>query len=172
MAKFILLLAIIYLAQCIKSKKYEYDPTKFDPTTANYCDPFEICGMDTSTACDCRKHPEREEDGLENYLVFRNTVVHYANFLRNKLASGEEKRPEVKLGSTVSNMIALSYDMEMEYIARCFLRSSFKGRHDPCRMMSRNARNRAMEQGFGGGEIRVLRMDDPKDHLTAWYVLK
>ncbi|KAK9892774.1 hypothetical protein WA026_021965 [Henosepilachna vigintioctopunctata] len=54
---------------------------------------------------------------IESDENFRSHILHQHNEIRNSIANGSEKGPYGNTGA--KNMFALSYDIELEYIAAC-----------------------------------------------------
>lgn len=81
------------------------------------------------SACFCKRRSDRREY-LHNMTGFRHYMQKKHNYLRNLVASGNEKRQNMK---SATNMMLLNYDLQLEYSARCFARFRFKGEHDYCK---------------------------------------
>ena len=76
------------------------------------------CGDEKNIACECGVRGGRKED-LSDLYKFRKHILNVHNDIRNSLASGTST--DISLGSSpVSNMNVLSYDLELEYVARCY----------------------------------------------------
>jgi hypothetical protein len=104
-----------------------YDFTKFD-----YCNlKAPKCKGEKHSACDCKMRGQRTEV-LDNLMQFRQEVLDKHNKLRNLFASGKETH-KYMFGRTASNMMVLNYDLELEYIARCY-GGYFVKAHDNCRV--------------------------------------
>ncbi|EEZ99142.2 CRISP/Allergen/PR-1-like Protein [Tribolium castaneum] len=93
------------------------------------------CGKVEHSACKCSRAGGREELDLKNITNFRKLLLDLHNEARNNVASGKETRGEL---TSASNMMAVSYSLELEYFARCYMRNRFTGRLEPgnCRVMS------------------------------------
>jgi hypothetical protein len=106
----------------------QFDFTKFD-----YCSLNANCNHkgDKHSACDCKLTGPRTIIS-EDLVKFRQDIIDKHNELRNMFASGKETN-EHMFGKTASNMMVLNYDLELEYIARCYAGYFVKDR-DKCRM--------------------------------------
>nr|XP_015837342.1 PREDICTED: cysteine-rich venom protein LEI1 isoform X2 [Tribolium castaneum] len=76
---------------------------------------------------------DRQEIGIDEYVEFRQVMLDIHNELRNKVASGKETRATLP---TASNMMAMSYSLELEYISRCYMRNAYTGIPAKCRTTS------------------------------------
>jgi hypothetical protein len=112
----------------IEDSEEKVDFRKFD-----YCSINANCREpgDKHSACDCKLRPPRTyvQDDL---VKFRQGIIDKHNELRNMFASGEEPK-EYFNGKKVGNMMVLNYDLELEYIAKCY-GGYFDNGHDKCRM--------------------------------------
>ncbi|XP_044262960.1 venom allergen 5 2-like [Tribolium madens] len=134
---------------------------KFDPTKVDYCKLK--CNKLKSTGCDCKQRGTRSEI-LEKMIEFRQLCVDYHNYWRNFLASGNETRGFAK---PAANMVVMNYDMELEYLARCWGRGLFNGYHDKCRLMSNGKR---AGQNIAGVNVKDPSMNRVKIGIrVAWY---
>ncbi|XP_049819288.1 venom allergen 5-like [Aethina tumida] len=94
------------------------------------------CNGETNTKCrrsDCSPVPGCKEEPMTDDI--RRYFVDVHNKLRNQLALGED----LNFKDTVSNMRAISYDTELEEMARCHVNEcKFGGSnvHDKCRRTS------------------------------------
>ena len=84
------------------------------------------CGDEKNIACECGVRGGRKED-LSDLYKFRKHILNVHNDIRNSLASGTSTEISVNSSKTwyyfsspVSNMYVLSYDLELEYVARCY----------------------------------------------------
>ncbi|EFA05607.2 cysteine-rich venom protein [Tribolium castaneum] len=135
---------------------------KFDPTKVNYCEKF--CPDKTkSTGCECQAQGTRTEVDLQNVFEFRKLCLDEHNYWRNYLASGSERR---KKATSASDMMALSYSLELEFLARCYGRSTFNGYHEDCRMMSNN---RQAGQNLAGLNRKNFSLSLVKVQIWDWY---
>ncbi|XP_044260079.1 scoloptoxin SSD552-like [Tribolium madens] len=121
-----------------------YGADKYDPKKVNYCK-MKCMSLEKSTGCDCKQQGTRREQ-LRNMVSFRQVCVDEHNKLRNLLASGNETRGFAK---SAANMMVMNYDLELEYLARCYGRSTFRGIHDRCRKMSTNRESGQNLAGIG-----------------------
>ncbi|CAG9841215.1 unnamed protein product [Diabrotica balteata] len=115
---------LFYLLFVLYTVKAQTDYCKLscDGTVQTVCERKNVnCGADPQI---CKNFKEMKLNDAERRLVLD---VH--NKLRNKVATGKETRgPQPK----ASNMKALSYSKELEYIAQCHT-NSCKWGHDKCR---------------------------------------
>jgi hypothetical protein len=136
----------------------EKNPTKqFDFTKFDYCSINANCKHkgDKHSACDCKLIGPRTL--LTDDLVqFRQDVLDKHNELRNMFASGKETH-QYMFGKTASNMMVLNYDLELEYIARCY-GGYFVKSHDKCRIYHDKT---PVGQNLGGYSANV-----PKRHMV------
>lgn len=96
---------------------------------------FPNCTMDgityVNSACKWNSCKPRSSGCLEfpSDVKFRQTMLDIHNELRNKIASGSDRRGGI---TNVANMMALSYDVGLEHTAKCHIHGcQFK--HDKCR---------------------------------------
>jgi hypothetical protein len=124
----------------------QFDFTKFD-----YCSINANCKHkdDKHSACDCKLRGPRTIIS-EDLVKFRQDIIDKHNELRNMFASGKETN-EHMFGKTASNMMVLNYDLELEYIARCFGGYLVKGR-DTCRISHDKTPVGQNLQGFSENE--------------------
>ncbi|XP_072399645.1 venom allergen 5-like [Diabrotica undecimpunctata] len=94
------------------------------------------CGPDEHTVCrrrnvQCGPGPQCSSNFRPIHLTDddRRYILHLHNNLRNKVATGQEKRGNQP---SASNMKALSYNRELESIAQC-LTNTCNFAHDKCR---------------------------------------
>nr|XP_008192491.2 PREDICTED: CRISP/Allergen/PR-1 [Tribolium castaneum] len=138
----------------------------FDPKERKYCDKYCLTPSKKKvvhTSCNCAAGEGREEIEMNKYPEFRRIVLEEHNKLRNKIASGLDTRNGA---SSAANMMALSYDLELEYMTRCYLRSRFNGYHDTCRLLS-NGRNAG--QNIAGQNLKNYSMKLVKKFINDWY---
>lgn len=104
------------------------------PTT-NYC--TITCRREKHTVCKRRHNcsPVKGCQYIEPTVEFRELMVKQHNELRNKIASGGDGSQYGNKGA--KNMNAVSYDMEMEYIAQCWANTCRTLEHDKCRSSKR-----------------------------------
>ncbi|XP_044262410.1 scoloptoxin SSD558-like isoform X2 [Tribolium madens] len=154
MFRSILLFALLL---CVNGEK-----EKFKPKKSEYC--TKKCPPNLkSTGCDCKKQGTRSEV-LEKIVEFRQTVVDEHNKLRNLLASGNETRGFAK---SAANMLVVNYDMELEYLARCYGRSLFNGFRDKCMMLENWE---IAVQNVGGSRPKDNSFDELiKKLIVQWY---
>lgn len=95
---------------------------------------------------------------------FRQTVLDTHNELRNKIATGSDKRAG---NSAASNMNALSYDVELEFIAQCWINKCKFG-HDKCRATQKNPDQRA-GQNLAAGTMEPDALSTVKELINSWY---
>ncbi|XP_008192490.2 CRISP/Allergen/PR-1 [Tribolium castaneum] len=120
-----------------------FQPKEEDPSKNDYCSMY--CGRVQHTGCDCKLGPGRQEQlARKGAAGLRAGIVEYHNHLRNLVANGSDTRGKA---GKAANMMAISYNLELEYLARCFLRSRFIGHQDECRTM---ANGRKLGQNSGG----------------------
>ncbi|KAH0819709.1 hypothetical protein GEV33_003081 [Tenebrio molitor] len=141
----------------------EQDPEgQFDFTKFNYCNMnVPKCEGEKHSACDCKMRGQRTVV-LDNLTQFRQDVLDKHNELRNFFASGKEPQKYV-FGKTISNMVVLNYDLELEYIAKCY-GGYFVTGHDKCRVTHDET---SVGQNLAGVSAQF---DD--NHLTSierWY---
>lgn len=137
----------------------------FDPTKINYCNiPCRGQKNYQSGGCYCKLGPSRQEIGFDNPVPFRTAMVQAINEYRNIIASGlDEDLP------TAAGMMAISYDLELEYLARCFARR-YNGtggelgdmRGDRCSVMSNK---RIPSMVIAGSSNPIF---DPENHPLEW----
>ncbi|XP_044255860.1 venom allergen 5-like isoform X2 [Tribolium madens] len=132
----------------------------FDPRKKNYCNIF--CKTKKHTGCDCARRGGRTEVELDKIFKFRKVVLDEHNKLRNGIASGNDSRTPSK----ASDMMAISYDLEMEYMCRCYLRSRFNGYHDECRITSNG---RQAGQNLAGRKEKDYSFDVVRDSINEWF---
>ncbi|KAJ3653778.1 hypothetical protein Zmor_013013 [Zophobas morio] len=131
----LVLVFLIFLRVCLCSVVRKIDPTKID-----YCE--KTCTVEDpntnkpskvyeNSACDCRANTTHTEL-LFQLVEFRKTMLELHNSLRNKLALGKVKHKDGSFYPNASNMRALSYSLEVEYIARCYAVKIYDD-HDECR---------------------------------------
>jgi hypothetical protein len=101
---------------------------KVDFMTFDYCKL--PCGTVKHSACKCKMRAPRTYTA-EGVVEFRQSVLDKHNKLRNMVASGNESN-EFMYGKTASNMMVINYDLELEYIAKCYGGYYVYG-HDTCR---------------------------------------
>ncbi|RZB40195.1 CAP domain containing protein [Asbolus verrucosus] len=124
MIKIFIFLILFYWSQS------EFNEKPFDPTMFNYCDFSCVEGPKkyNNSACNCvikKNHTEL----LDEVVRFRRDILKQHNDLRDYLASGQEAH---KHWPEAANMEALNYDLELEYVARCYAGYFMVGR-DKCR---------------------------------------
>ncbi|EEZ99141.1 CRISP/Allergen/PR-1-like Protein [Tribolium castaneum] len=107
--------------------------TEFDPKKTDYCKI--TCGKNVHPSCNCTRSGNRQEFNLKQSNEFRKLILELHNEARDKIASGNETRYDL---TSASNMMAVSYSLELEYFARCFMRNKFVGERDKenCVVMS------------------------------------
>ncbi|KYB28931.1 CRISP/Allergen/PR-1-like Protein [Tribolium castaneum] len=107
---------------CIHGKKGE-------PLRVAYCKKFCLNKKHQACGCELRKGVS-EPETMSLLITFRRAILAQHNKLRNKLASGKE---DYNGSSSAADMMALSYSLELENMARCYLRSKFVGEDlNPC----------------------------------------
>ncbi|XP_044260949.1 venom allergen 3-like [Tribolium madens] len=136
--------------------------TKYDPTKVDYCSKTCYNNNATSTGCKC-KHQGTRIEILDKMVEFRRFIVDQHNRWRNFIASGKETRGFAK---SVSDMLVMNYDLELEYLARCYGRSTFNGFHDECRMLHNNGQS---GQNLAGLSIKDLSFKLIKEQIFDWY---
>ncbi|XP_044255855.1 venom allergen 3-like isoform X2 [Tribolium madens] len=152
--------SILCIAACFSCLYGE----KFDPRKRKYCDMrCPELGNVVHTACNCTPGEGREEVGLDKMVEFREIVVEEHNKLRNKIASGADTRNGA---SSASDMMVVNYDLELEYISRCYLRSTFNGYHDKCRTMPSG---RDAGQNLAGQSVKDYSFALVKEFINDWY---
>jgi hypothetical protein len=153
---FVMLLSV--RASQEESDVLEKNPIKqFDFTKFDYCSINANCKHkgDKHSACDCKLRAPRTL--LSDDLVqFRQDILDKHNQLRNLFASGKETH-KYMFGRTASNMMVLNYDLELEYIARCY-GGYFVKSHDKCRIYHDKT---PVGQNLGGYSANV-----PKRHMV------
>ncbi|KAK9892786.1 hypothetical protein WA026_021977 [Henosepilachna vigintioctopunctata] len=87
---------------------------------------------------------------IESDVAFREHMVKAHNEFRNKIASGSMKGPYGNMGAT--NMKAISYDLELEYIATCWNNVCNQLKHDDCRDTDRFMVGQNIWWGMGMNE--------------------
>lgn len=105
----------------------------FDPSSINYCDLK--CGDEENSACKCDPLDRRSED-LSDLQQFRKRILERHNDIRTRVASDRE---HLQFCGKASNMNVLSYDLELEYVARCYA-IKYVFHHDKCRRTSKFAK--------------------------------
>lgn len=123
-SRFFPYLFLLFLPVCISS----------GPTT-DYC--TIKCRYERHTVCKRRNQcgPVKGCTPIEPTVEFRQFMVKEHNELRNKIASGADGSQYSNKGA--KNMNAVSYDMEMEYIAQCWANLCHTLEHDTCRNSKR-----------------------------------
>ncbi|XP_044260954.1 scoloptoxin SSD976-like [Tribolium madens] len=135
---------------------------KFDPKKVNYCEKF-CPGKDRSTGCECQPQGSRTEVDLEHVVSFRRFALAEHNYWRQYLASGQETRNGAH---SAADMMALSYSLELEFLARCYGRSTFNGYHEKCRIMSND---RIVGQNLAGFSRKNYSLSLVKEQIWDWY---
>ncbi|KAK9892781.1 hypothetical protein WA026_021972 [Henosepilachna vigintioctopunctata] len=109
--------------------------TSFSPTT-DYCR-VECPQYTTHSVCQRRNNcePIRGCVAIQSDDAFREHMVKAHNELRNNIANGSIKGPYGNIGAT--NMNAISYDLELEFIASCWNNACYQLKHDDCRNTDR-----------------------------------
>ncbi|XP_044261208.1 uncharacterized protein LOC123009147 [Tribolium madens] len=133
---------------------------KFDPKKVNYCKLF--CGKSPSSGCDCKQRGSRTEV-LEKFVEFRQLCIDEHNHWRNYFASGDERR---SYNREVADMMVMNYNLELEFLARCYGRSFFSGTHDNCRKMHNGVR---AAQNIAGLSIKDFSFKRVKTQIKHWY---
>lgn len=144
------------------------DNQGFDPSKRDYCDYKCHEGFpneEVHIACKCSILPEREEI-FDELIPFREMALTLHNEIRNRVASGEAlaDTPQLK---EASDMMALSYDMELEYYVRCNLGKwgTIPGYHDHCAHPSYARTN---GQSIVMDEEREIDLPTNKDMMNKW----
>ncbi|CAH1371947.1 unnamed protein product, partial [Tenebrio molitor] len=106
-----------------------------DPSSINYCDLK--CGDEENSACKCDPLDRRSED-LSDLQQFRKRILERHNDIRTRVASDRE---HLQFCGKASNMNVLSYDLELEYVARCYA-IKYVFHHDKCRRTSKRQSGR------------------------------
>ncbi|XP_044763287.1 venom allergen 5-like [Coccinella septempunctata] len=125
----------------------------------NYCSLK--CRGDIHTVC-ARRHrcgPVSGCNPIEPTVEFREFMVKEHNELRNKIASGSDGSQYSNKGA--KNMNAVSYDLELEYIAQCWANVCHTLEHDKCRNSKRFPCGQNIYWGSNSNET--------KDAVRAWY---
>jgi hypothetical protein len=132
---------------------------KEDFMTFDYCKLN--CQNAKHSACNCKMRAPRiyNDDGVVEY---RQAVLDKHNTLRNMVASGNESH-EILYGKTASNMMVINYDLELEYIAKCFGGYYTYG-HDSCRRTVDKAYVGQNLAGTGNNYSTAHR-----DNMERWY---
>ncbi|XP_044260953.1 venom allergen 5 2-like [Tribolium madens] len=151
MSQFFLFFALFVL--CVNSDR-TIRPKK-------YCKLY--CGKIKATGCKCNLKGRRTESELNKIIEFRQLCLHEHNRWRNYIASGNETRGSAK---SVADMMVMNYDLELEYLARCYGRSTFNGDYDKCRKLQ-NGRDAG--QNIAGVSYQDLRLGRAKNGICRWY---
>ncbi|XP_044256432.1 scoloptoxin SSD558-like [Tribolium madens] len=138
------------------------DEGKFDPTKMDYCD--RKCQDKKSVGCDCKTRGTRKELQLEKISDFRQLIVDKHNYWRNYLASGNETRNFAK---SVSDMLVMNYDLELEFLARCYGRSTYDGDHSYCIKLERSQKAAQNTYGLHGSTNDPLKLT--QKGIEAWF---
>ncbi|KAL3270760.1 hypothetical protein HHI36_021285 [Cryptolaemus montrouzieri] len=128
-------------------------PQFLSKTDTDYCKL--PCNKEIHTVC-YRKHKCGLVKGCESIkqnLAFREHMLHAHNDVRNQIASGEEKGSYGNTGAT--NMLALSYDLELEYIASCWAHMCKTLEHDKCRSTKRWSAGQNIFWGYNANETEA-----------------
>ncbi|EFA05608.1 venom allergen 5 [Tribolium castaneum] len=160
---------VLFFAQFLLYIRCDFSPKKDGVNF--YCKtPCKKQGNNTvpATGCNCKLAGTRTEIDLDQFMAFRQFIVNEHNHYRNLLASGNETRGFAK---SVANMQVLNYDLELEYLARCFGRGLFIGKHDGCR----NLLDQQVSELRAGQNLGSLRdppkkgFDQLKEMISGWY---
>lgn len=150
----IVILLLSAIVCCTKDEKY-------DPTKVDYCK-SDCSRSEKHTACHCDIRGHRQEI-LDNIVEFRRIMLDEHNRFRELVASGRETRNGV---TSAADMQALSYSLELEYIARCFARNSYVGDHDSCRDMVDGT---YAGQNLIGSSVFVETLEEIAGFVKYWY---
>nr|XP_008194999.2 PREDICTED: venom allergen 5-like [Tribolium castaneum] len=97
-------------------------------------------------------------------MAFRQFIVDEHNYYRNLMASGNESRG---FAQAVADMLVVNYDLELEYLARCYGRSFFNGDHDECRVLQNEKK---AGQNLGGTSVLPKKgYGQAQNAIRAWY---
>ncbi|EEZ99134.1 CRISP/Allergen/PR-1-like Protein [Tribolium castaneum] len=110
---------VVFITACLIGA---HGQAEFDPKKKDYCKI--TCQKNVHPGCNCTRVGNRLELGLKQHAEFRQIILDLHNRARNLVASGNETRGEL---TSASNMMALSYSLELEYFARCYMRNRFNG---------------------------------------------
>ena len=133
----------------------------FDPSTFNYCD-FKCNETVEHTACKCEVEPPLELL-VKRIASFRRKILDIHNEARNTVASGMAQHKNTFVPEA-SNMRVMNYDLELEYIAKCYA-GKFTGTKDSCRKTHNNLKEGLVGQLLGG---ITFRSDDPHEWTNYW----
>ncbi|XP_044260950.1 venom allergen 5 2-like [Tribolium madens] len=133
---------------------------KYDPRKVDYCS--KSCNKVQSTGCKCKQQGTRTEI-LDKMVEFRQLCLDEHNHWRDFIASGNETRGFAK---TAADMMVMNYDLELEYLARCYGRSTFNGYHDKCRKLHNNGQS---GQNLAGYSIKDVSFKLIKEQIFDWY---
>ncbi|CAG9841210.1 unnamed protein product [Diabrotica balteata] len=138
----------------------------------DYCSLSCLQGKYQHTVCmrkkeQCGKGPKCPSNFRQVALTdeMRRLILDHHNALRNKVATGQEK---IGNQPPASNMRALSWNKELEYIAQCWT-NNCEYKHDDCRKTEKwgaVGQNLAIQAGynFGHKDLDVI-----KKSINAWY---
>lgn len=158
------------IAQSLRSKSWDPACTEKLPS----CKPNGEFYL--NTACEYNNCDPRTKSCQEvpSDVEFRQMVLDQHNELRNKVASGEEKRSSIV---AAADMRALSYDLALEFTSICHVHGC-KMEHDNCRGI-RNfkdvGQNLALRQVEGKVPLtkkqvdKMVNMNAYKSLVIGWY---
>ncbi|XP_044269314.1 venom allergen 5-like isoform X2 [Tribolium madens] len=134
---------------------------KYNPRRAGYCS--KRCNTNVkATGCICKLLGAKTEL-LDNMVEFRQVIVDEHNYYRNLVASGNETRGFTK---AAADMMIMNYDMELEFLARCHARYTFRANHDRCKVL-KNCRKAVQNIAGYGAKNESLKM--VKELIRLWY---
>lgn len=111
-----------------------------------------------NTACEYENCDPRSNSCSEitSDTEFRRMVLDKHNELRNKIASGEEKRSNIV---SAADMMAVSYDLGLEFTAICHVHGC-KMDHDNCRSTKKFPRSgQNLAQRYGKGDLPITQQE-------------
>ncbi|KAL3287024.1 hypothetical protein HHI36_001510 [Cryptolaemus montrouzieri] len=145
---------------------------------------FHFCSSDLSDFCkiDCaaggtsfihtvckRKYEcgvESDCQEIQSNYEFREYILRSHNELRNLVANGSNIKKYNHFKNTgAKNMNALNYDLELEYIARCWVNTCVRSDHDECRDVDRFYVGQNIYWGQRSDIIRTM----TQTSVTAWF---
>lgn len=134
----------------------------FTPRKYNYC--LHSCPKlpeRINVACRCAKTSNRHEL-LDNIVDYRTVWLEEHNRYRELVASGNETRNGI---TSASNMHAMSYNMELEYMSRCLARNKFVGEEYSCRIMGDG---RKVALNIAGDKLRKNTINKTVQMMESW----
>ncbi|XP_072399644.1 venom allergen 5-like isoform X3 [Diabrotica undecimpunctata] len=138
----------------------------------DYCSLTCLNGKHQHTVCirkkeQCGKGPKCHSNFRQVALTdeMRRLILDHHNTLRNKVATGQEK---IGNQPPASNMRAMSWNKELEYIAQCWT-NNCEYKHDDCRKTEQwggVGQNLAIQAGYN---FAHKDLDAIKKSINAWY---